>query len=65
MQRQYQIKAIIEKHMAKMIEELGSLDNPPGWIPENAETILANSVFACLDYAKAVEEYLEKQDMFK
>lgn len=65
MERRHQINAIIEKHMPKMLAEISQLDNPPGWIPENAETILANAVFACLEYGNAVEKYLEKEDMLK
>lgn len=58
-------KAIIERHIDSMFEELGLLDNPHGWIPPNANKIVTESVAAVLDYAVDVEKYMEKEGMLK
>lgn len=63
MKNEFEIKAVIAKHMDNMIEELGRLDEPPGWFGDNAKEMLTEVVFGTLAYAKDVEEYLEKEGM--
>jgi hypothetical protein len=58
-------KAIIERHVSKMIEELGCTDEPPCWFPNNAEQIITNSIAAVLEFGEGTYEYLQKEDMVK
>ena len=65
MDNEYQIKQIISRHITAMMEELGTSDTPPGWIPDNANEVLTRTVYNTIDYGHGVEKYLEKQGLIK
>lgn len=58
-----QAKAIIERHIDKMLDELGSSDAPIGWVGNNARTILTEIIFQTMYYGVDVEKYMEKEGM--
>lgn len=58
-------KAIVEKHMKIMIEELGLSNDPPCYFGNNAETILTASVVATLEMSKDIEAYFRKEKMLE
>lgn len=65
MENEFQIKAIIEKHMNAMVEEIANTDNPPGWFGEQAPQRLTDVVYGTLAYSADVERYLEKEGRLK
>lgn len=60
-----QSKAVIEKHVDAMLLELGTVDDPIGWIGDNARAILTEIIFNTMKYGQDVEKYMEKEDMLK
>jgi len=58
-------KVIIEKHVERMLEDLGKMNDPIGWIPENATDVLTEIFCYILLYGKGVEDYLEKNGLLK
>lgn len=61
----FNTKAIIEKHIGKMIEEIGETDGHPfGWIGNNVDTYLTELIFNALMLAKDTQDYCEQNEVF-
>lgn len=65
MQNENQAKAIIEKHIDAMTDELGTSDYPIGLVGNNAVQIITEIVFNTMMYGADVESYMEKENMLK
>ena len=64
-ENQNEAKAIIEKHMKKMLDEIGSSSAPIGWVGKNAPALLTEIVFNTMCYGVDVEQYMKSEDMLK
>lgn len=62
---EFESKAIIEKHVKKMISDLVVQDDHDlGYVGNDVESHITSIIFHVLSYSKNVQDYCEKENVF-